>query len=60
MLQDLFNNSKLEYINILNVNNIVESMTIKHNIENLRCFYVINHASIDITLDISQEYPKKL
>ena len=36
-------------------------MTISYNIENLRYFYIENGTDrVEITLDISQEYPKKL
>ena len=61
MLQDLFNNNKLEYIHANYRNNIASSMTISSNIENLRFFYVNNGVNrVDITLDISNEYPAKL
>ena len=63
MLEDLFKNNKLEYIHIStdNQKNIVKLMTISFNIENLRFFYINNGENrVDITLDISQEYPKKL
>ena len=61
MLEDLFKNNKLEYIYIAtdNQKNIVKSMTISSNIQNLRFFYIDNDKDIvDITLDISHEYPK--
>ena len=59
MLEDLFKNNKLEYIDIYKGNNIVKSMTISTNIQNLRFFYIDNNNDrLDITLDISTEYPK--
>ena len=60
MLEDLFKNNKLEYVDIYKGNNIVKSMTISTNIQNLRFFYINNKYRVDITLDISTEYPKKL
>ena len=56
MLEDLFKNNKLEYVYIITKEhkNIVKSMTISHNIENLRYFHVNNdNIRVDITLDIS-------
>ena len=63
MLEYLCKNNKLEYIHIAtdNQKNIVKLMTISFNIQNLRFFYINNYkVRVDITLDISQEYPKKL
>ena len=60
MLEDLFKNNKLEYVNIStnNQKNIVKLMTISFNIYNLRFFYINNdEVIVDITLDISTEYP---
>ena len=57
MLEDMFKNNKLEYVNIRtnnNNNNIVKSMTISKNILNLRYFYIDNDKDrVVITLDIS-------
>ena len=59
MLEDLFKNNKLEYVDIYKGNNIVKSMTISSNIQNLRFFNIDNNKDReDITLDISHEYPK--
>ena len=60
MIEDLFKNNKLEYVDIYKGNNIVKSMTISSNIQNLRFFYIDNKYREDITLDISHEYPQKL
>ena len=63
MLEDLFKNNKLEYIFIKTYKfiNIVNSMTLSSNIENLRYFNVIYYnGKVDITLNISKVYPKKL
>ena len=54
MLEDLFKNNKFEYVDIYKGTNIVKSMTISYNIENLRYFNVINYKyREDITLDIT-------
>ena len=62
MLEDLFKNNKLEYIHIntKRYNNVVRTITISCNIEKLRYFYIEKYDRVDITLDISKEYPKKL
>ena len=61
MLEDLFKNNKLEYVDIYKGNNIVKSMTISTNIQNLRFFQINNGENmVNITLDITNEYPKKL
>ena len=61
MLQELFNNKKLEYVYVIHGRNIASSMTISPNIENLRFLYVDNYVDrVDITLDVSNEYPAKL
>ena len=55
MLEDLMNNNKLEYVDIYAWKdyNIVKSMTLSHNIENLRYFDVYRRDRVVITLDIS-------
>ena len=60
MLEALFKKNKLEYVHILTFEskNIVKSMTILSNIQNLRFFYIDNKYRENITLDISHEYPK--
>ena len=61
MLEDLFKNNNLEYFHIVTYNNknIIKSISISTNIEKLRYFYIKNKSSrIDITLDITEEYPK--
>ena len=64
MLEELFKNNKLEYVHInkyMYGENIVKSMTISFNIQNLRFFCINNGENrVNITLDISHEYPKKL
>ena len=62
MLEVMFKTNKLEHLHIYTEENknIVSSMTISSKIEYLRYFYIINNDRVDITLDISQEYPKKL
>ena len=55
MLEDIFKNNKLEYIyiNTYTDKNIVKTMTISSNIDNIRYFYVYNYGRVEITLDIS-------
>ena len=60
MLEDLFKNNKLEYVHIYRGDNIVKSMIISFNIQNLRYLYIDIYNEVDITLDITNEYPKKL
>ena len=62
MLEDLLQNNKLEYINIDTYRsiNIIKAMTISTNIQNMRYFFIDNSSRLDITLDISNEYPNKL
>ena len=61
MLEDLFENNKLEYICIIKDYNIVKKMTISKNIQSLNCFYVDNeYHRVNITLDITNEYPDQL
>ena len=60
MLEDLFKNNKLEYVHIDRGDNIVKSMTLSSNIENLRYLYIDYNVRIYIILDISLEYPQKL
>ena len=64
MLSDLIKNNKLEYVYISNLGgspNIVSSMTISFNTENLKFLYVTNREwSVDITLDITRIEPLKL
>ena len=59
MIEDLFKNNKLEYIHILTSQeyNIVKSMTISFNIQNLRYLYIYICDRVDLTLDITNEYP---
>lgn len=55
MMEDLFKNNKFVYIHIKTHEyaNIIESMTISLNIENLRYLYVDNdYKRLDITLDV--------
>ena len=56
MLEDIMNNNNLEYIYIVTEKdyNIVKSMKILRNIENIRYLYVYtDEVRIGITLDIS-------
>ena len=56
MLEDLLKNNKLEYIHINTYKdkNIVKTMTISSNIDNIRYFYVKNNNDrVEIILDIS-------
>lgn len=58
MLEDLLKHNKLEFVHIFHGKNIVKSMTMSLNIENLRYFYVnICDDKADITLDITNLYP---
>ena len=63
MIEDLFKNNKLEFVNIVtksNENN-VKHMELSSNIYYLKYFYVdSNYKRVDITLDISIEHPKNL
>ena len=64
LLEDLFKNNKLEYINVRNDipdSNIVKSMVLLHNIANLRFMYISQEkAKYDIKLNISNEYPEHI
>ena len=55
MLEDFLKNNKLEYIyiNTYKDKNIVKTMTISSNIDNIRYFYVYNNDRAEIILDIS-------
>ena len=61
MLEDLFKNNKLEYIDIYNGQNIVKEMIISNTIKYVSYLYVDNGRNrVNITLDITNEYPAKL
>ena len=63
MLYDLFTNNKLEYVHVGTEfkYNIVRSMTLNHNIKNLRYMNIdIHDKRATICLDITNEYPTNL
>ena len=56
LIQDLFENNKLEYVFVYNISsdpNIVKSFVIRENIENLRFMFVDYNEIYDIKLNIS-------
>ena len=61
MLEDLLVNNKLQYVCIEQGCNVVVSMTVAFNIQNLRFFDIRSDTCrVDIILDITQEYPSQL
>ena len=52
--------NKLEYVHIKECTNVIKSMSLSKNIENLRYFYVDNQDKVDITLELFKEYPFNL
>lgn len=64
MLQNLFNNNKLEYVYVINEDsssNIVSSFIIRENIETLKFMYVHYYEGVyAIKLNVSQTTPGNL
>lgn len=60
MIEDLFKNNKLEHVQVTRGTNIIASITLSDNIENLMFFQCIDANSYKITLDMEKFYPENL
>ena len=64
LLQDLFENNKLEHVNVYNINsnsNVVNSFTIQRNIKRLRFINVYYADEVyDIKLNVAEVAPRNL